>query len=76
METKVAKWGNSYAVRIPKEIIEKMQLRENSALYLNATHDSVIIKKKSRKDELLELLSSTSKEKPLFEDKPHGKEAW
>lgn len=76
MKTKIAKWGNSYAVRIPKEMVEKMHLRENSVLYLNTTHDSVIMKKKSKHEELLELLNSATKEQALFEDKPHGKEAW
>ncbi len=29
MYTKIQKWGNSHAVRLPKAILEKTEIREN-----------------------------------------------
>jgi len=35
MTTKICKWGNSYAIRIPKYIIDKLGLREGSTVEID-----------------------------------------
>ena len=35
MTTKIRKWGNSYAVRIPKYVVDKSGLREGSTVEID-----------------------------------------
>jgi antitoxin MazE len=43
METymKVAKWGNSLAVRLPQEVVERLCLKEGDEIELRAANDAV-----------------------------------
>jgi antitoxin MazE len=43
MTTKVQKWGNSYAVRIPKEIIREMNFHEGSQVSFSVKGESIIL---------------------------------
>ena len=49
MTTKIAKWGNSYAVRLPKESVEKLLLKEGSLVDITITPK----KRKPTLDELI-----------------------
>ncbi|HZB87389.1 MAG TPA: AbrB/MazE/SpoVT family DNA-binding domain-containing protein [Terracidiphilus sp.] len=54
---KVAKWGNSLAVRIPAEVAEKAGLKEGDEAVLALTPDNVIeIRRDERRQEALRLL--------------------
>lgn len=48
MESKVQKWGNSLAVRIPKIFAEEAGLAENSEVDVSFVDGTVVIKRKSR----------------------------
>ena len=43
MQTKVQKWGNSLALRIPKVYAEQMNITANSAVELTIHDDQIII---------------------------------
>ncbi len=43
MTTKVQKWGNSYAIRIPKEIVKETHLREGSSISFSVEDGSIIL---------------------------------
>lgn len=43
MTTKVQKWGNSYGVRIPKEIMREMNFRDGTPISFSLEGDSIII---------------------------------
>ena len=45
MTTTLSKWGNSQAVRLPKIIIENLDISENDEFDIIATDDSIILKK-------------------------------
>ena len=42
MDTTIQKWGNSFAVRIPKELVRKRKLVEGSRVTVSE-HDSAIV---------------------------------
>jgi antitoxin MazE len=44
----IAKWGNSVAIRIPREIADKAGLREGSEVELKLTGKSVVIRRSKR----------------------------
>lgn len=57
MTTKVQKWGNSFAIRIPKGIVKETRLREGSSISFSIEGDNIILnhskKPKYTLDELL-----------------------
>lgn len=63
MESRVQKWGNSLAVRIPKVFAEEAGLEENSEVDLSFIDGTVVIKRKSRfKFHLRDLLEQITPE--------------
>ncbi|MBI4225000.1 MAG: AbrB/MazE/SpoVT family DNA-binding domain-containing protein [Candidatus Sungbacteria bacterium] len=53
MTTKVQKWGNSLAVRIPKEMIRRLALREGSGIVVREHKDTIIIRRQERQDRFI-----------------------
>lgn len=53
MNTQIKKWGNSLAVRIPKDILDKTNLKEGAGVFVDF-HNGVITLKPSVKKETLE----------------------
>jgi len=45
----IQKWGNSNAVRLPKNILEELLLGENDKVEITEENDSIIIRKAVRK---------------------------
>lgn len=43
MFTSIQKWGNSKAIRIPKDILEKASLKENDRVELKVENGNVVI---------------------------------
>ncbi|MDQ3193694.1 MAG: AbrB/MazE/SpoVT family DNA-binding domain-containing protein [Bacteroidota bacterium] len=57
MTTKIQKWGNSLALRIPKSFAETTQIKEGSEIKLSLEKNKIIITKKEKsKFTLKELL--------------------
>jgi antitoxin MazE len=57
-ETRVSKWGNSLAVRIPQAIVRKAQLADGDRLSLDLADDgSMVLRPMRRKYSLDQLVS-------------------
>ena len=69
MTTKIQKWGNSLAVRLPKEVTRKLTLQEGSEVVIREDKKQVIIervkapKKVMRKAEWKNFVIPTRKKK-------------
>jgi antitoxin MazE len=78
MSAKVQKWGNSLGIRIPKSVIEKANLDENSEVEIENKDGAIIIFPKQKKQNLTSLLNQITK-KNLHkndEDEIEGNEVW
>lgn len=80
MTTKIQKWGNSLAVRIPNEFVKNLNWREGAVVGFEQLGDKVIITS-SRPEYTLEQMVKgiTKKNRHKFvwpDDKPRGKEIW
>lgn len=73
-------WGNSLAVRIPKEISNKLRLRSGSAVRILADKKSVTIRpikeKKANLHQLVLRINDKNKHSVQFAGKPYGSEEW
>lgn len=78
MTTKVQKWGNSYAVRIPKEIVREMRFREGSPISFSIEGDSVIVTHTKKPaytlDGLLKNFDSKNQHEEMFDSVETGSE--
>lgn len=75
----VAKWGNSLAIRIPKNIAEKINLKEGSAISIDATDQNIVITPQKPRYTLDELLTGATSEDFDGEydwGEPVGEEVW
>ena len=80
MLTKVQKWGNSLAVRIPKPLAEEMGISDNSKVNM-ALHDGKLTVSPISipKYSLKELVAGITKKNvhPEYDwGRPQGKEVW
>ncbi len=85
MRTNLAKWGNSAAIRIPKAILEELNIDsdnfESISFDMDIEGDKLILRKKQDKTKF-ELLVEKSKGEKLNPKvdidwgKPVGKEVW
>ncbi len=80
MTTKVKQWGNSLAIRLPRELAERASLRDGSGIVFTMRNSKIIIKKTDKKRTLEEMLSRMTPENNptlLFpDDAPRGNEIW
>lgn len=80
MESKVKKWGNSNAIRIPKVFLDALDLKENDLVSIKKDDDRLIITKiKKERITLKERISKFKGTYPSEEfvwDDPVGKEIW
>lgn len=60
MTTKVQKWGNSLAVRIPSNIAEKIAIQQGSEIELSVENQVLILKPKKKKPSLDDLLAKVT----------------
>lgn len=49
MKGKIQKWGNSNGIRIPKMILDDLNLKENDSVDISLTSDSIVIRKAKQK---------------------------
>jgi antitoxin MazE len=85
MDTNLSKWGNSAAIRIPKVILEQMNIDsnnfENISFNIDVEGNKLILKKKQEKTKF-ELLAEKSKGEKINPKgnidwgDPVGKEEW
>ena len=80
MITKVQKWGNSLAVRIPRSVAEDIQLKQGESVNL-ASHDGQIViaavrQQRFKLADLLKGVTSRNKHEEVATGNPVGLEAW
>ena len=80
MKAQVSKWGNSLAVRIPKHIVEALQLQANDAIAFTVDDGKAILEPIPALPELtLDELLERVKDEPEAEvdwGGPMGQEEW
>ena len=79
MKTTIQKWGNSQGIRIPKNLLDAVQWRENEQLVLSAEKNKIIIEKVEQRKNIMELFENFDGEyTPVDVDwgQPEGKEIW
>ncbi len=79
-KSQIARWGNSLAVRIPKQVIETARLKEGESVSVSVGKDrSVIMRPSRQKYRLQELVSRITPENRHSETDwgaAVGKEIW
>ena len=63
MKAQMVKWGNSFAVRIPKPVVEQAKLREGESLEIEAPAEGrVELRRASKRPTLAKLISQITPE--------------
>lgn len=80
MTTKIRKWGNSLAVRIPDEFAENLDLRDGSVVGFQQSGGKIIITRAKPVytiEDMVKGITKKNRHKLLWpNDKPRGKEIW
>lgn len=76
MRASVAKWGNSLAVRLPKDAVEAIGLRDGAPLDLTITDGALTLR--PRRWDIKTMVAQIDGPPPPLEwdDAPHGSEVW
>ncbi len=76
MRTSIAKWGNSLAVRVPREAAAAAGLREGAILDLTVEGDTIVLRR--RTVDIRDLVAAIEGPPPPLEleDEARGSEAW
>jgi antitoxin MazE len=79
-KSQLAKWGNSLAVRLPRQIIETARLREGDPLNLSVGKDGAVIirpaRQKYRLEDLVAEITPGNRHDETDWGEPVGKEIW
>ena len=62
MNTQIKKWGNSLAVRIPKSILDKTNLKEGGDVFVDFKNGVITLKPSVKKETLKDLLKRVTPE--------------
>jgi len=80
MQTKIQKWGNSLALRIPKSFALNVNLKQNELVDISIDKGKIIISPIAQKEysleELLKGVSENNLHSELDTGAPAGKEIW
>ena len=87
MRTTIQKWGNSQAIRLPKVILETVDIKENEQVRIFAERDQIVIKKARKHREHIPLAERlkewsgqpyelNSEDKAWLDLEPVGDEEW
>lgn len=79
MQTRVQKWGNSLAVRIPKSFAAETSLEQDTLVELSMLEGKLIIAPVKTRLTLAERMATVTKEMLHSEidfGQPEGKEVW
>ena len=80
MDTTIQKWGNSFAVRLPKAITKKLRVGAGTKVRVGIERRRIIIQQIPKKEETLEDLvariTPENRHKKIDWGGPVGKEIW
>ena len=77
MRASMARWGNSLAVRVPKDVAASVGLREGAAIDLTI-EDGALVLRPRRYDigDLVAAMAGAEAPPLVLEDEPRGSEIW
>jgi antitoxin MazE len=76
---RVARWGNSLAVKLPKAVAERAQLQEGAEIDIAVSGGRITIQRRLRRyslDELVEQITPDNRYDETDWCAPQGDEAW
>ena len=79
METKIQKWGNSLALRIPKAFAQNIDLSQNSEVTLEIQEGKLVVTpviEEVSLDSLLDQITEDNIHQEINFGEPQGKEVW
>ena len=78
MTVALKKWGNSLALRIPKDILNTLAINENSIMELSVNNGMLTVKPKSNTllETLVSQISSENVHKEVDTGRSVGNEEW
>jgi antitoxin MazE len=80
MKTKIQRWGNSLAVRIPKTLAQETALDEGDEVDVRADEDRIVVErpqpKSYRLSDLLAGITKSNRHDAVESGPPQGREAW
>lgn len=79
MQTSIAKWGNSLALRLPRHVAQGANLSVGSPVELTVRDGSVVVtpvRKKYSLDELLAQMNEEQRHQETDWGQAQGKEEW
>ena len=77
VRSRVARWGGSLAVRIPKPLAEQWGVREGSAIELVSRGEHVVMRRQTwRLEEMLERITADNLHPELDAGPARGNEEW
>lgn len=76
METRVQRWGNSLALRIPKPLADEVGLKDNSPVQLSLHDGQLVIVPLVSLDALLAQVSEDNRHDEVLTGLAVGGEAW
>ena len=79
-ETKLAKWGNSLAIRIPQSVAREARLREGDSIAVDLDRDGSIVLRSAPKryalSDLVSRITPKNRHRATSWGGPQGKEVW
>ena len=79
MKTRVQRWGNSLAVRIPRDVVDEARLEDGTPVDVSLVAGAVVVRPICRTptlDELLEGITDENIHGEVDWGPPVGKEIW
>jgi antitoxin MazE len=78
MTVSIKKWGNSLAVRIPRDIARSLHIENDSLVELHLENNRMIVepKRESLLEELVEQITPDNLHGEIDTEGPVGHEAW
>jgi len=76
MEQIIKKWGNSLAIRLPKEVAKTLNLQEGSKIEINVEKGKIVIRPKKDLKEILSLISPKNLHTEVDWGQKSGNEVW
>jgi antitoxin MazE len=79
MKTRVAKWGNSLALRLPKAVTSSLSLKEGTEIELTEHAEGILLRPAGLSYDLEELIKEIRPDNLhtfVETGKPTGKEVW
>lgn len=79
-KVQLVRWGNSLAVRIPKNVAEEVEFREGDRLLIEVAAHGVLAVKAAKApptlEELVARITPKNLHKEQWTDEPRGNESW